>query len=1155
MTDLAFAEPQFAQALWIVLGVTAILIYAELRGNNLLDRFVAKTMQARLVDRPGDWRRGLRIALLCLSMTAIVVAAMRPQWGFEFIESRQVGAEIMVALDVSRSMLAEDVAPNRLERAKAELRDLLPYLAGDQVGLIAFAGRASVLCPLTPDFGFLRVVLDNVDVGSVSRGGTRLEEPIRKATQGFGTTGDLSRVLLLFTDGEDHDSFPLDAARQAAERGVRVIVIGFGDENGSEIYVSDPQTGARTRVTDSSGRPVISRLDGDLLREIALETDGAYVPAGTGLLDLKSIFEAHIRPLMRATGESRGRTVQKDGFQWALLVALLALLASTFGRVSRRGLAPLLLLALGLAAAPESWAQVAPAAPPAPEISGEDDPDPNPALNRIEVPEDAREAYNTGLGALNSGDLEEAERLLEAARQTSGADGEARYRATYNLGWVEIVRADATLEPAPPEALSHLERSADWFREAIALRPGDAAPRRNLEIVLQRALTLADSLAQGAEGDLASRLDTLIEEQRAAAAAIRQLSEAVSADPQAHLGESSRPLFKATALAERQTLASAHALSRLAGDELEGLKNSGDQELTPEQRMRAQQLESLLAYLHPARERIGQARSQLRRKQAVRAHRRASSGLSMLKRAREQLQNPVQILDGLMGDTVRIASETRTLAAASTAHIAPGEGSSPAPAWLDSEYLADDQDEIAERSAELDAKLTAGLEQGGEDLEPEQRALLEQLRAAQPYLGEATEELVSGSFALREQQLVEASNAQARALAALAEAREQFLDLKGLIEVAHADEKRIASVFDEAEANPELELGEYAPSLQRLQQRNLDRAERMGTRVDAMAEQLVNSPPEDAAEAEAEGKRLELAQGILALSESSMRGALESIGRLSEGQQAVASAKERVTTALGGLDALRRLFFTVVEHLKDVVRQQIELGDETEAAPDLGTLERGPGAQRLAVHQKGLAEYSESLATALHEQSFADPADMAGSGPAPDPSQSQEMAEKFTRASELVILAAEDMLGAAEGIAEIPRDPATDGEEQAGDNEDPAEEEEKGEEGAGEGKPPLLQRAEIRTLQDAASQRILEALAILEPPNPDPQDGNDGENQPQQEPQPQPGEDEGEPEPEPGENDSDPSPLLQSVRDREAERHRRNRERNSSGYEPVDKDW
>ena len=1152
MTDLAFAQPQFAHALWLVLGVTAALIYAELRSNSLLDRFIGKSMQARLVERPGDWRRGLRIALLSLSMISIVIAAMRPQWGFEFIESPQVGAEIMVALDVSRSMLAEDVAPNRLERAKAELRDLLPYLAGDQVGLIAFAGRASVLCPLTPDFGFLRVVLDNVDVGSVSRGGTRLEEPIRKATRGFGTSGDLSRVLLIFTDGEDHDSFPLDAARQAAERGVRIIVIGFGDENGSEIYISDPQTGARTRVTDSSGRPVISRLDGELLREIALETDGAYVPAGTGLLDLKSIFEAHIRPLMRATGESRGRTVQKDGFQWALLVALLALVASTFGRSTRRSIAPLLALGLGLAGAPEGWAQAPPPPPasPAPEISDGDDPSPSPALNRIEIPEDAREAYNIGLGALASGDLDEAERLLEAARQTSGADGEVRYRATYNLGWVEIERADGAMDSAPQEALTHLERSADWFREAIALRPTDTPSRRNLEIVLKRALILADSLAENEEGDLASRLDALIDEQRSAAASIRQLTEAIGRDPQAHLGEGSKPLFRATALAERKTLASANAIGRLAGDELNGLKNGGDQELSPEQRMRALQLESLLGYLHQARERIGQARSQLRRKQAVRAHKRASAGLSRLKRAREQLQNPVQILDGLMSDTVQVASETRALATASTGLLSAGTG---APAWLDSEYLAEDQDEIAERGAELDAKLTAGLEQSGEGLEPEQARLLEQLRAAQPYLAEATEELITGALALREQELVEASNAQARALTALAEAREQFLDLKGLIEVAHADEKRIASVLDEAKASPEYELAEFGPPLHDLQQRNLQRLQRMGEMVDEMEEQLAAAPPadEEAGNPEAERERLELAGGILALSESSMRGALDSLGRLGQEEEAAAPARESVNAALGGLDALRRLFFTVVEHLRDVANQQIELGDETETAPDLEDEVRGPEAQRLAVHQRGLADYTESLATALHEQSFADPADLASPGAPPDPAQADAMAEKFTQASELVILAAEDMLGAAGGLAKIPE------EDEGGhaEGEHATHDETAGDREEDESEKPLLDRTEIRTLQDAAVQRVLDALAILEPPSQDPQDGNDGESQPQEEPQQQPGEGEPEGEPEPSEADSDPNQLLQSVRDREAERHRRNRERETSGYEPVDKDW
>ena len=118
---------------------------------------------------------------------------MRPQWGLRHVATPRVGAEIMVALDVSRSMLAEDVGPNRLERAKAEIADLLPYLDGDAVGLIAFAGRAAVLSPLTPDFGFLRLVLEGVGPNSAQRGGTRLEEPIRLALEGFGPTRGASR--------------------------------------------------------------------------------------------------------------------------------------------------------------------------------------------------------------------------------------------------------------------------------------------------------------------------------------------------------------------------------------------------------------------------------------------------------------------------------------------------------------------------------------------------------------------------------------------------------------------------------------------------------------------------------------------------------------------------------------------------------------------------------------------------------------------------------------------------------------------------------------------------------------------------------------------------------------------------------------------------
>jgi len=334
MSGLYFAAPHWIHLLWAVAVFIALLAWLERRGTGDLDRFIAGPLQQRLVLRTPPLHRGLRLTLLGLCGLFLTLALMRPQWGARLVTTPQVGARIMVCLDVSRSMLAEDVVPNRLERAKAEFRDLLGYLDGDQVGLIAFAGRASVLVPLTPDFSFLRLVLDETGPHSVTRGGTRLEEPIRKALAGFwegGGSGEISRSILLITDGEDQDSFPLEAAKAAAERGVRIIAIGFGDEAGSELLVTDSRTGVRALVRDSDGNPVRSRLDGELLREMALVTGGAYIPAGTGAVDLESIYQRHIAGLTRGQLNDGGYRVYNDIFQWPLLLALICLLAAVAG--------------------------------------------------------------------------------------------------------------------------------------------------------------------------------------------------------------------------------------------------------------------------------------------------------------------------------------------------------------------------------------------------------------------------------------------------------------------------------------------------------------------------------------------------------------------------------------------------------------------------------------------------------------------------------------------------------------------------------------------------------------------------------------------------------------------------------------------------------
>ncbi|MCA9510452.1 MAG: VWA domain-containing protein, partial [Myxococcales bacterium] len=328
MSDLHLAHPALLHLAWPWLALVALLVALERRRGRSIEQLVGPSLRARLVAMPAAWRRTARTLLLGLAGLAMIAALARPQWGLRHVATPRVGAEIMIALDVSRSMLADDAKPSRLERAKADLADLLSYLENDHVGLIAFAGRASVISPMTPDKSFLRLVLDEVGPQSAGRGGTKLAAPIRAAIAGMGEAGPAQRALILITDGEDHDSFALDAAKDAAAAGIKIIAIGFGDEAGSEISITDPKTGARTLLRDAEGRPVVSRLDGELLRAIALATDGAYVPAGTGVLDLASIYDRHIAGLTRGQLDERGRTIRDELYPWCVLAALAALVAS-----------------------------------------------------------------------------------------------------------------------------------------------------------------------------------------------------------------------------------------------------------------------------------------------------------------------------------------------------------------------------------------------------------------------------------------------------------------------------------------------------------------------------------------------------------------------------------------------------------------------------------------------------------------------------------------------------------------------------------------------------------------------------------------------------------------------------------------------------------
>ncbi len=329
--DISWERFELVHLVWAALAIIGGLAFLEFRAGASMQSFVSRVMQHRLAAAPARGQRIARLVFIGLCLLFSVLALMRPQseTTTESVSSKRVSGDVLIVLDVSKSMLAEDAAPNRLARAKAEISSMIDALAGHRVGLVAFAGKATILSPLTPDYGFFRMMLRGASPSSVSRGGTAIGEAIRLAVSAFDEeTAEAARMILLITDGEDHDSYPREAAIAAKEAGIRIVAVGLGSEEGAPILITDRRTGVKKPVLDSSKQPVVSRVDGALLREMAVSTDGAYIPAGTAALDLDSIVDKHIAPLLRDSEPSASRTVASELYPWPLMFALFCLVLS-----------------------------------------------------------------------------------------------------------------------------------------------------------------------------------------------------------------------------------------------------------------------------------------------------------------------------------------------------------------------------------------------------------------------------------------------------------------------------------------------------------------------------------------------------------------------------------------------------------------------------------------------------------------------------------------------------------------------------------------------------------------------------------------------------------------------------------------------------------
>jgi Ca-activated chloride channel family protein len=311
--------------LWLIPALIGLYIFAGYKRRQAMSRFVDANLLPMLNTSVSLARRRWKAALLVIAFAFGVFAASRPAWNPVPKKLERQGRDVVFVLDVSKSMLAEDLVPNRLERAKLAIGDVIDKLTGDRVGLLVFAGNSVVKCPLTLDYGFFRMMLEDISTESVSRGGTMIGDALRKVMdEVFDDEEKQFKDIILITDGEDHDSFPIEAAADVGKRGIRLIAIGIGDEDqGRRIPITD-ESGRRTFLK-YKGQEIWSKLDGDTLRKMVNATPGGrYLNVATGTIDLGEVYNDLVASAAKKNLESV--TVQRYEEKYQIFLGIMFLL-------------------------------------------------------------------------------------------------------------------------------------------------------------------------------------------------------------------------------------------------------------------------------------------------------------------------------------------------------------------------------------------------------------------------------------------------------------------------------------------------------------------------------------------------------------------------------------------------------------------------------------------------------------------------------------------------------------------------------------------------------------------------------------------------------------------------------------------------------------
>ena len=318
---MIFGNPHM---LWLLLVIPPALVAFFWWSSRTRQRLLTQFIQARLLPTLtvgiSPRRQKFRAACIVLAAACLILALARPQWGYDWEEVKQRGLDVVVAIDTSKSMLATDIAPSRLARAKLAALELMQRCKTDRLGLVAFAGSAFLQCPLTIDDSAFRQSVEALDIHIIPQGGTAIAEAIDTALTAF-KEDDNYKVLVLFTDGEDHDSNALEAAEKAAKEGLRIFTIGIGTAEGELLRVPDDKGGS-DYVRDSQGNVVKSHLDERLLQQIAGATEGGFYLPLRGAKTIDTLYDQGLARLPKSQHQEKFVRRYHERYHYPLALAI-----------------------------------------------------------------------------------------------------------------------------------------------------------------------------------------------------------------------------------------------------------------------------------------------------------------------------------------------------------------------------------------------------------------------------------------------------------------------------------------------------------------------------------------------------------------------------------------------------------------------------------------------------------------------------------------------------------------------------------------------------------------------------------------------------------------------------------------------------------------